>query len=135
MIAFRDWQDICRVAREKTPREARFLTPRMGQTFHWYAERADVVNWKDIPQDAPSIVWWAESIRDIHQLDDGPEVPLCDQGTEAVRELAADYRAEYVITLAYPPLDLPRIDDGNRTYALYRVRPFAPTASPRSSAF
>ncbi len=116
------WRDICRAAKETTPRDARFLTPRMGQTFHWYAERADVVNWKDIPQDARSIVWWSQSIRDIHLLDDGPEVPLCDQETDEVRDLAERYQADYVITFADPPLDLPR-EYSNRRYALYRVPP------------
>ena len=39
--------------------DALFLTPRMSQTFRWYASRGEVVNWKDIPQDAKGIVeWW-----------------------------------------------------------------------------
>jgi hypothetical protein len=125
MLAYRDWRDICRAASEATPPGARFLTPRMGQTFHWHAERADVVNWKDIPQDAESIVWWSQSIRDIFLLDDGPEVPLCDQHPEEVRDLADRYQAGYIITLADPPLDLPRLY-ANRTYALYKVPPGQP---------
>lgn len=126
---FGDWRDICRAARETTPGEARFLAPRMGQTFHWYAQRADVVNWKDIPQDAPSIVWWSQAIRDIFLLDDGPEVPLCDQDAVEVRDLAQHYKATHVITYADPPLDLPRVYS-NRTYALYRVPPLPPNIEP-----
>jgi hypothetical protein len=133
MLAYADWLDICRAAREATPRDARFLTPRMGQTFHWRAQRADVVNWKDIPQDAPSIVRWSQAVRDIFLLDDGPEVPLCDQATDDVLDLAEAYEAGFVITYADPPLDLPRVY-ANATYALYRASPLqepaADTASP-----
>src|SRR5205085_5429735 len=122
MPAYLDWHDICRAAKEATPRDARFLTPRMAQTFHWYAERADVVNWKDIPQDAESIVRWAKRMRDIHPADEEGTIPLSEQETDDVRELAERYRASYVITFADPPLDLP-LQYSNRTYALYVLPP------------
>jgi len=120
VLAYRDWLDICRVAREATPRDARFLTPRHSQTFHWYAERAEVVNWKNIPQDAESIVEWAARIYDVYATDGRGEVPFCEQGTEAVLHLADFYDAGFVITLADPPLELRRLAV-NRTYALYAI--------------
>jgi hypothetical protein len=53
-----DWVAVCNWARVATPADEVFLTPRHQQTFKWYAERAEVVNWKDVPQDAKSLVEW-----------------------------------------------------------------------------
>ena len=55
----RDWLDVCRFVRASTPADAVFLTPRHQQTFKWYAHRAEVVNWKDVPQDVPSLREWS----------------------------------------------------------------------------
>ena len=42
--------------------QAIFLTPTDHQTFKWYAQRAELVTWKDVPQDAESIVEWSERL-------------------------------------------------------------------------
>jgi hypothetical protein len=118
-VAYEDWLAICRAAKEETSPEARFLTPRYAQTFHWHAERAEVVNQKDIPQDAYSIVQWHRRMLDVHKSRHG-EIPLAHQGEEEVRRLANRYEADYVITYASPPLNLP-LKQANRTYALYEV--------------
>lgn len=55
---YRDWLAVCRWARTSTSRDEVFLTPRHQQTFKWYADRAEVVNWKDVPQDAKSLHQW-----------------------------------------------------------------------------
>ena len=53
------WRDVCRWAATETPSDSVFLTPRLAQTFRWYAGRAEVVTRKDVPQDADGIVeWW-----------------------------------------------------------------------------
>jgi hypothetical protein len=54
----RDWIEVCRWAQAATDQDAVFLTPRHQQTFKWYAERAEVVNWKDVPQDAVNLKEW-----------------------------------------------------------------------------
>ena len=54
----RDWIDVCVWIRTHTPGNARFITPRRQSTFKWYANRSEVVAWKDVPQDAMGIVDW-----------------------------------------------------------------------------
>jgi hypothetical protein len=53
------WREACEWAAAETAPDAVFLTPRLSQTFRWYAGRAEVVNRKDIPQDARGIVEYA----------------------------------------------------------------------------
>ncbi len=53
------WRATCRWIREHTDPRAHFLTPAHQRSFKWFAERPEVWTWKDIPQDAASIVdWW-----------------------------------------------------------------------------
>lgn len=55
---YQNWVSLCFWTKASTPSDEVFITPRYQQTFKWYAERAEVVNWKDIPQDVDSIVKW-----------------------------------------------------------------------------
>ncbi len=59
------WLDVCRWAREATSEDAVFLVPRGCDSFKWEARRAEVGSWKEIPQDANSIVRW---FRDMERL-------------------------------------------------------------------
>ena len=52
------WLDACRWVRENTPKDAVFLVPRGCDSFKWEAQRAEAGSWKEIPQDARSIVRW-----------------------------------------------------------------------------
>ncbi|MDG2223884.1 MAG: hypothetical protein P8L85_21065 [Rubripirellula sp.] len=62
----KDWIAVCRWARLSSPQDAVFLTPRHQQTFKWYAHRAEVVNWKDVPQDAESLSEWNRRFLEIY---------------------------------------------------------------------
>ncbi len=54
-----DWIRMCHWVSQHTDPDALFLTPRYQQTFKWYAGRAEWCSWKDVPQDAASLVdWW-----------------------------------------------------------------------------
>ncbi len=57
-----DWQKACQWAREHTPADALFLTPRESFGFKWFAERAEFVNYKDCPQDAAGILQWNDRL-------------------------------------------------------------------------
>ena len=59
------WLDVCRWARDNTSPDAVFLVPRGCDSFKWEAQRAEVGSWKEIPQDARSIVRW---FRDMERL-------------------------------------------------------------------
>jgi len=129
------WREACRwIAQSgKIPENARFLTPRMSQTFKWHAGRPEVVNWKEIPQDPESIVEWWNRIHDIYGT--GSKDPakawchsLGELGAERLLQLGRKYGAQYVITRPWPwvqGLEVvywnPR--DPMHMYVIYRLRP------------
>jgi hypothetical protein len=110
------------------PADARFLTPRLAQTFKWYAHRGEVANWKEIPQDAKGLVrWWAQ-IQDIYATNDPRpgEAHYFDfpgqLGVERLKRLAVRYEADYAITpVTDSPLPLPVVYS-NPSYVIYRLR-------------
>lgn len=108
---FADWEDACTWISEQAPPDARFLIPRMGHSFKWYASRADVANYKDVPQDAESVVQWRARCADVFptvEINGKPTLlSFPDQlGVKRLREVARKYGASHVITRRYPPLDL-----------------------------
>jgi hypothetical protein len=122
---YEDWRAACQWVAEHTPSDARFLTPRMAQTFRWYGQRAEVVSWKDMPQDAAGIVEWWQRVHDLHWEGDMPGDPagrwrgsLNERTPADLRRLGEKYGANYLITEANPPLDLPLLYQ-NDTYAVY----------------
>jgi hypothetical protein len=121
----RDWQDACYWIRANTPTNALFLTPRFQQTFKWHAHRAEIVCWKDAPQDAVGLVEWQRRMLDVYPRDNsGFGIPMSD---EHLREMFRRYRMGYVLMdrriQSKPPL-LP-IVYSNKTYAVFEV-PFDP---------
>ena len=118
---FDDWLDICAAVRRETPREALLLTPRMAETFKWCAARREVVNQKDIPQDAEGILLWWNRMRRVHKIEQSPAPrSLASQGTAEVRRLSDEFGADFVLTLAQPRLALPVVARNN-SYVLYEV--------------
>jgi hypothetical protein len=122
------WRKACEwiVESGEIPPDACFLTPRLSQTFKWYTGRAEVVSWKDLPQDAHSIVAWRERLDDIYGtgLDDpwyAWHPGLMDLGSERLKELGEKYGADYVITRRWETLDLERLYV-NQYYAIYRLK-------------
>lgn len=67
-----DWLDVCDWFRAQAPHDVVVLTPVRQQTFKWFAHRPDVVTWKDVPQNASSIVQWWNRRRAVHKLGDWP---------------------------------------------------------------
>lgn len=63
--SFQDWCAVCNWISVAMPEDEVLLTPRHQQTFKWYAGRAEVVNWKDVPQDAESLIQWYERFEDV----------------------------------------------------------------------
>lgn len=90
------WRDCCQWVRDNTPEGTRFLTPRTQQTFKFYAHRAEVANWKDIPQDAESIVQWHRRLRQIYP----PKVSangLVRHSDRRLLRLTNRYDADYIV--------------------------------------
>ena len=121
--------DVCRWASdpEHTPPDARFLTPRTASTFKWYAGRGEVVNWKEAPQDAASLIEWWERIQDIYATGKPPPQDkyyssLADAGTPKLRELAKKYQADYLVTqVSVPLLPLPAVYK-NKSFVVYKIK-------------
>jgi hypothetical protein len=103
------WREACEWISTSSgiPRDARFLTPRVSQTFKWYAGRAEVVNWKEIPQDPESVVEWWYRLNNVFST--GSEDPanrwhqsLGELGADRLRQLGEKYDADFVITRRWP---------------------------------
>lgn len=108
---FRQWRQVCRWVAVHTPPEARFFTPITKSTFKWYTGRSEVVTWKEIPQDAISIVTWWKKIKDIYVIEDPLRGPrwvrsLSELPEDRVLALAEKYGVDYILTYREPPLAL-----------------------------
>ena len=102
-----------------TQPQDRFLTPRNQQTFKWYAERAEVVCWKDIPQDPASIGQWWLLLQDIYP----PSVVeggLAAWSDEQLQAIAEEQQVRYIV------LDRAH---GTRRLGFERVYPESPAAT------
>lgn len=128
-VSYVSWRLACQwvVQSGKIPPDARFLTPRQSQTFRWYTGRAEVATWKDIPQDAASIVQWWRRLRELH----GPRSrhaqrrwrrSLLELGPKRLRQLAEKYQAQYVLVEYRPegPIKAKPLYH-NRWYAIYQT--------------
>ena len=127
MRAYYAWRAACSWVAEsgEVPADARFLTPRMAQTFKWYAGRSEVVTWKDVPQDARSIVEWWDELHDIYAVGDPQRGyrwhnSLAELGPERLKQLGAKYGADYALTVRWPPVGLPVVYE-NELYVIYRM--------------
>jgi hypothetical protein len=130
---YHDWQEACSWISRHAPPDARFLVPRAGHSFKWYAARADVVNYKDVPQDAASVVQWRSRLKEVFPIVEGvsgePKTLGSPEqlGTRRVRELGEKYDATHVIARTYPPLDLPvvypRDPQAFSYYTVYELPP------------
>jgi len=125
---YRAWRRACDWIADsgEIPPEARFLTPRMNQTFKWYARRAEVANWKEIPQDATAIVEWRRRIRDLCAAGSKGPLPrgldsLAERRAWRLRQAGAKYGTDYAITFTRPRLPLEAVYT-NRVYTIYRLR-------------
>jgi hypothetical protein len=126
-VNYDDWRDVCRWAAENTPSGTVFITPRNSGTFKWYSGRDEVATWKDMPQDAVSVVQWRERMRDLFAADGtDPMRPWrasqAEAGDERLRALAQKYQAQYVIVEIVPgtpPLSMMPVHK-NKSYAVYR---------------
>ncbi len=116
-----DWIDACNWIRGSTPEGSLVLTPRNQQTFKWYAHRAEVVCWKDSPQNAKDLVEWYRRIGVVFPRAEngGPELLHQVRAIQLFRE----FRFDYVLTdkRSDPtPLAFPIVYE-NETFAIFRT--------------
>jgi hypothetical protein len=118
------WVQVCDWVATNTPPNSLFMTPRLNLSFKWRTGRPEVVNRKDIPQDAAGIVAWHDRLKDIYTAQFGGMDQSVDSvgalGDDRVRELAKKYHAKYVLSDRGQLLSLP-IAFENEEYVVYRV--------------
>ncbi len=123
---FADWQKVCEWIRFNSNPEDVFLTPRHQQTFKWFAHRAEVVNFKDVPQDAESLRHWRSRFERVFPQSMGrAQVTISYAELEAFkREFGAQWM---VVDRRITPFNLPLRQvyptpwEPNATYAVYRL--------------
>jgi hypothetical protein len=127
-LVHHDWVDVNRWIARHTPRDALLLTPRTSSTSKWHSGRSEVVTWKDVPQDAPSIVQWWDRVQDVFGRPGAVGSrhwyrSLSEAGVEHLNRLAERYGADYAVVELRP--DVPRLPASpayeNASYAVYRL--------------
>ncbi|QDU57193.1 DUF6798 domain-containing protein [Aeoliella mucimassa] len=123
---FDDWMACCEWIEANTPTDAMFLTPRGNTSFKWYAKRAEVVTYKDVPQDAEHLVEWRRRLYDVFKPDGDRSQPWIscygELGADRVDELAQAYQVDYILTGLDPPLPYPIVFMTD-TYVVYQLHP------------
>ena len=127
------WRRACNWIAEhpdEIPPDARFFTPLHSHTFKWYTGRSEVATWKDVPQDAQSIVDWWDAINEIHttaslagdrQWHGSLARAFSCRDPDEIECLRTKYQADYVLTARRPRLDL-EVVYYNPGYVIYRLR-------------
>ncbi|HBT76927.1 MAG TPA: hypothetical protein DEB39_08375 [Planctomycetaceae bacterium] len=107
------WLQACDWIRANTPREAKFLVPRDAATFKWNARRSDVGVWKEIPQDAPGIDRWRETMEELFayrdeegvlRWDRSLPVLLWQKNESEIRALQQKHGFHFILSPASPDL-------------------------------
>lgn len=94
---FENWQQVCAWVREHTKPTDLFLTPAEQQTFKWYAERPEVVCWKDMPQDAASLAEWWRRVQQLTLVERAHPAGLASFSDAQLLDLAREFGASYLI--------------------------------------
>jgi hypothetical protein len=104
------------------------MVPRRAFDFRWHAERPVFFTWKDVPQDAESLVQWWQRYQEayygaIDQFGEvGPYFSPQDLGVQRLQAIAEKHKIDYLLTSEYPPLPLP-VAYENPWYKIYDLRP------------
>lgn len=132
---YQDWLATCDWIATHTREDEIFLTSRNQQTFKWYAERGEVVVWKDIPQDAAAVVEWNQRIKEIFPTRIGG-YDLSAHGEQELQRMAVKYGFRYVVidrSRSNLPLSFARVyplpRQSSSCFEVYRV-PGHPGSTP-----
>ncbi|MGI5832533.1 MAG: DUF6798 domain-containing protein [Thermoguttaceae bacterium] len=129
------WLNVCRWARENTPDDAVFLVPRGYGSWKWNSHRAEVGNWKEIPQDAASMVKWFALMEDLYTTGtkkgkdrwNNPLIAvILAKGEKRILRQAEKYHINYIVVeqppyhLASQPKAKERFDEMMKKYKVYQ---------------
>jgi hypothetical protein len=127
--------EVCEWTRRHTPTDAVFLVPPDEQSFRLHAERAIVVNFKNVPQLSGELGEWRDRLQRVLDIPDIRRLPTPFPRTlDAIRSryaslppshlgsIARRYGARYVLTLGSsdaPTLGRRVFSDSGSRYFLY----------------
>jgi hypothetical protein len=122
---YRDWISVCNWIRTHTDSEGLWLTPRRQQSFKWHTGRAELACWKDMPQNAVSLVNWGKRLSDSYQFD--AQKKLMPWTEQKLQELRTKYGIRYVLldkrVLRQGPIMLPMLyptqAEANESFAVF----------------
>jgi hypothetical protein len=128
----RNWIRLCRWIRSNSEPDDIFITPPNQQTFKWYAGRAEVANWKDMPQDAVRVLEWNRRWNELYGLPYLAETGVLGHLDSKILAIARRSGAGFLIVetrhvnyrkaIGYPPsfreVTLPD-ESANSTYTIY----------------
>jgi hypothetical protein len=92
--------DLYAWMREKTKRDAVFLTPPDVDTFRFYGQRAIVVDWKSTPMVPSELVEWLRRLSDVTggPVESRRDLRGYDElDREQLERLKAKYRLDYAV--------------------------------------
>ena len=124
---------MCQWIKENTEPTAKFWIPRDGMTFKWFAQRSDIGDWKNIPQDSESIVKWFAAMQELYKYknaegknaEDRLVTTLLNNKTESeIAALQQKYGFDYILcaqTYEMPSHSTLEWVYENEVYVLYRV--------------
>ncbi|MDR2644019.1 MAG: hypothetical protein LBC74_14660 [Planctomycetaceae bacterium] len=134
------WREVCDWISDtaNTPKSAKFFIPFDSVTFKWYANRSNVAVWKEVPQDAKSLIQWARSIEELFGDGRSKESELLinkiskksfsqmliRKTPDEIRNLQKKYRFNYILAPGSP--DLSRrfgftVVYKNSEYCVYKI--------------
>ncbi|MFO0264153.1 MAG: DUF6798 domain-containing protein, partial [Planctomycetota bacterium] len=99
-----------------------FITPARQQSFKWYAERAEVVCWKDMPQDPAGIVEWSRRLNLVYRPQLDYELGLFAFDDLQLQQLGAELGADYLLL---PQAEYDQVRDRCRLPLIYPSDPQA----------
>jgi hypothetical protein len=94
---YQNFVKVCHWIHDNTPASSVFITPDKQQTFKWYAQRQEVVNWKDVPQDAGSMLEWRTRVDQLIEPQRRYPQGLMAYSDQQLIELANSYGASHLL--------------------------------------
>ena len=120
---FKNWKRICRWVAENTSKDAIFITPAQQQTFKWYAGRAEVCCWKDVPQDPSAMVQWKSRIDQLTVPQRTSDLGIFTYSDEQLRFFAQKYGATHLIVMQSESDALAKVDAPTKLKQIYPENP------------
>jgi hypothetical protein len=124
-VPYDDWVAVCEWIAAHTEPADIVLTPRSAATLKWRTGRPEVATWKDVPQDARSIVEWWNRINALHATGEADTrwfKSFSELGATRLRQAMEKYAALYVIVPLREDVEPLAIEPlyQNESFAIYR---------------